>query len=279
MKFSKILSAAAAVAAAGMMTVAASAEILPVADSVKDPGLSTGTADYGVQVFNVGNPDENKPATDYGIDLSKIAKFAVTFTVYEEDKVFWDGQVGGGLIISQNGGSGMPSEKEAPELWGKYNWPQQQWWGVNDPDLGFEAAADKDVQAEKVGDYTYKITSKEFPNAIGSGDVADVGCFQIFLKEWSGNITRLEVTSLEVMDASDNVLLTFDKTGKATVGGGASTTPSTDNNAGGDSNNGGSGSTTTPPANNVDTGVEGVAAVVGVAALAAGAVVLSRKRK
>ncbi len=278
MKFSKILSAAAAIAAAGMMTVAASAEILPVEGG--DPGLSTGTADYGVQVFNVGNAEENKPATDYGIDLSKIAKFSVTFTVIEEDRIFWDGQVGGGLIISQNGGSGMPSEKEAPELWGKYNWPQQQWWGVNDPDLGLAAATDKDVMAEKVGDYTYKITSNEFPNAIGSGDVADVGCFQIFLKEWSGNISRLEVTELAVLDASGNVLMTFDNKGKGTVGAGASTTtPPADNNGGSDANSGDANANGNNAANNVDTGVEGVAAVVGVAALAAGAVILSRKRK
>ena len=166
----------------------------------------------------------------------------------------------------------MPTEKEAPELWGKYNWPQQQWWGVNDPELGLEAAADKDVMAEKVGDYTYRLESGEFPNAIGSGDVADVGCFQIFLKEWSGNMCRVEVTSLEVLDASGNALLTFDSKGKAdkpnlkAEGGDSTPAPSNDNNTG-------------TPANNVDTGVEGVAAVVGVAALAAGAVVLSRKRK
>ena len=139
MKFSKIFSAAAAIAAAGMMTVSASAELVAVTGG--DPGLSSGTGSFLVQVFNVGNEAENKPATDYGIDISKVAKFSVTFTVLEEDEIFWDGQVGGAVIISQNGGTSMPSEKEAPELWGKYNWPSQEWWGVNDPDLGFEAAA------------------------------------------------------------------------------------------------------------------------------------------
>ncbi len=268
MKFSKILSAAAAIAAAGMMTVAASAEIsVPTSP---DPGLSAGTGSFLVQVFNTGNPDENKPATDYGIDISKVAKFAVTFTVLEEDLPFWDGQVGGAMIISQNGGSSMPSEKDAPELWGKYNWPSQEWWGVNDADLGLTAAADKPLQAEKVGENTYKITSNEFPNAIGSGDVADLGCMQISFAEWSGNMCRLVVQSLEVMDASGNVLLTYDGNGKATVGGGASsgdTTPSSTDEPG------------TSNAPNVDTGVEGVAVAVGVAALAAGAVILSRKRK
>lgn len=275
MKFSKIFSAAAAIAAAGMMTVAANAELVTVANP--DPGLSTGTMDFGVQVFNVGNEAENKPATDYGIDISKITKFAVTFTVIEEDRPFWDGACGGGMIISQNGGSGMPDDKS--ELWGKYNWPQQEWWGVVDEELELATRADdKPCKAEKVGDYTYKVTSNDFENAIGSGDVADVGCFQVFFKEWGATLCRFEVQSLEVMDASGNVLLTFDKTGKASVGGGASTTtPPADSNAGGDSN--ASGDSASTPSNNVDTGVEGVAAVVGVAALAAGAVILSRKRK
>lgn len=275
MKFSKILSAAAAIAAAGMMTVAVSADVAEVTD--KAPGLDAGTGSWMVQVFNVGNEAEKKPATDYGIDISKVAKVSVTFTVLEEDQIFWDGQIGGALIISQNGGSGMPSEKEAPELWGKYNWPSQQYWGVNDADRGFTAAADKDIMVEKVGDWTYQVTSKEFPNAIGSGDVADLGCMQVQFAEWSGNISRVVVDKMEILDASDNVLLTFDGNGKATVGGGASTTnPPADSNAGGDSSNAGNSNS---GANNVDTGVEGVAAVVGVAALAAGAVVLSRKRK
>lgn len=264
MKFSKLLSAAAAIAAAGMMTVAASAELVVYDDA--SAGLSSGTGQWLVQVFNEGNEAENKPKTDYGIDLSKVAKLSATIKVLSEDEVFWDGAVGGALVLSINGGDIGTSG----DLFDKYNWvgePSKEFWGVTDPELTLETfSADKPCTVTKVGDYTYKIDSPEYNNPLANGDASTIGCMQVCLQEWGAAITRFDVVSVEVKDASDNVMITFDGKGNATMGSGSSTTtPSA-----GDNNSG---------ANNVDTGVEGVAAVVGVAALAAGAVVLSRKRK
>ncbi len=85
-------------------------------------------------------------------------------------------------------------------------------------------------------------------------------------------LCQCQVDKVELLDTSDNVLVTFDGKGNYTVAGGSST-PAPD--SGSDKTD----DTTPSTPNNVDTGVEGVAAVVGVAALAAGAVVLSRKRK
>ena len=255
MRFKKLLSAAMALAVAGSMAATASAELLVVENP--DPGLSSGTGMRIVQVYNEGNEAEGKPATDYGIEYSKVAKYSVTFTVIEEDRVFWDGQVGGALTLSINGGdipfyetdengdpvyetdedgnilyetdyttgdfmldeSGnkIPKKKTHP-LMEKYNWPSQEWWGVADEALGLEeTASDKDVVAEKVGDYTYKLTTNEYANPLANGDVENIGCMQIAFAEWSGNIARLEVTNVDVMDSSDNVLISFDGNGKATV--------------------------------------------------------------
>ena len=270
MKFSKIVSAAAAIAAAGMMTVSANAVLTMSPDP--DPGLSSaGGAMWLAQVYNVGNPDENKPATDYGIDCSKIAKVSVTVTIPDNDnRIFFDGSWGGAMVLSING----EDIKEGTDMWDKYNWVSNDFWGLPDEDLGFvdNVDATKALTPEKVGDYTYKVTSNVFENPLANGDASKVGCVQVAVQDWASSaLFDTEIVKFEVLDASDNVLLTFDQNGKATVGGGSSSStpaPST-----GDS---------TPAAssgNNVDTGVESVAMVVGVAAMAAGAVVLSRKRK
>ena len=268
MKFSKIVSAAAAIAAAGMMTVSANAVLTMSPDP--DPGLSSaGGAMWLSQVFNTGNPDEIKPATDYGIDLSKIAKLSATVSIPDNDnRIFFDGSWGGAIVLSINGGDIGTSGA----LFDKYNWVSYDFWGLPDEELGVTPAEDKALACEKIGDYTYKVTSKEFENPFANGDAKEVGCVQVAIQDWASSaLFDTDLVSFEVLDANDNVLISFDQNGKATVGGGSSSStpaPST-------------GDSTPAPStgNNVDTGVESVAMVVGVAALAAGAVVLSRKRK
>lgn len=268
MKFSKIVSAAAAIAAAGMMTVSANAVLTMSPDP--DPGLSSaGGAMWLSQVFNTGNPDENKPATDYGIDLSKIAKLSVTVAIADNDNsIFFDGSWGGALVLSINGGDIGSSGA----LFDKYNWVSQDFWGLPDEELGVTAGDDRAIQFESIGDHTWKATSNVFENPFANGDAKDVGCVQVAIQDWATSaLYDTDIVSFEVLDANDNVLISFDQNGKATVGGGSSSStpaPST-----GDSTPAASGG------NNVDTGVESVAMVVGVAAMAAGAVVLSRKRK
>lgn len=270
MKFSKILSAAAAIAAAGMMTVSASAELMTVSDGAE--GLSSGTGMWLVYLLSDGS-DASKPARDVGIDYSKIDKLSVTFTVPEEDKIFWDGGTGGALFLSMNGGT--VGGKSGEGTFDTYNWISQGYWGISDDALGLTTWGDgQEIQTEKVGDYTYKLTSNSFKNAFADGEEPTL--VQFGMQEWGSGVNRIEIQKLEVLDASGNAIVTFDGKGNYTVANGSGEAPSTDNNAGGDSNNAGNSNS---GANNVDTGVEGVAAVVGVAALAAGAVVLSRKRK
>ncbi len=95
------------------------------------------------------------------------------------------------------------------------------------------------------------------------------------MQDYAGTaLCQCQVDKVELLDTSDNVLVTFDGKGNYTVAGGSSDpAPDSDSDKTDDKTD------TSTPSNNVDTGVEGVAAVVGVAALAAGAVVLSRKRK
>lgn len=269
MKITKILSAAAAsVVAAAALAASASATLVTVSDG--DAGLSSGTGMWLVQIYNEGNEAENKPATDYGINLADVAAIQVIFSVDDPD--WFTGQCGGAVVFSCNGGDIGGSGA----LFDTYNWPSGSFWGVNDPDLTdddgnpYAAAEDQALQAEKVGDYTYSLTYT-VSNPIANGDAATVGCMQAALQEWGGDMSDMKVEKMNVLDASGNVLIAFDEKGVATVSG-ASDASSTVVD-------------TTSPApsgedkGSPDTGVEGVAAVAGLAVVAAGAVALSKKRK
>lgn len=272
MRFKKLLSAAMALAVAGSMAATASAELVIPEDP--DPGVICDTNSWFVLLYSVGNEANDEIlAMDYGIDYSKVAKLSVTFTVSEEDRIFWDGAVGGAFALSINGGdipiyetdengnpvyktdedgnivyetdyvrdengeivedeNGEPIKdfvldengekipvKKIHPLFEKYNFSLQGWWGVTDEALGLdEAVSDKDVVAEKVGDYTYRLTTDEYDNPLANGDAENIGVMQIIFADWGFfSVCRLEITSLDVMDGGDNVLISFDSNGKATV--------------------------------------------------------------
>lgn len=279
MKFSKIASAAAAIAAAGMMTVSASALLVPVKDKAEKLHDSTGASWMVVPFFDgESKADAGKPVgTIEGLDFSKIAKLSVTFSVFEDERAFWDGNVGGALILSMNGGDIVKDSDD----YKKYNWASQDFWGVTDEALNITSDdGSHTLSAVKVGDYTYKVTSNAFDNPLANGTASKIGLCQIAVNDWASSaMAQVQVDKLEVLDASDNVLITFDGKGNYTLAGGGDSTPSGSDTtpSGGDATPSGGDTTSTP--NNVDTGVEGVAAVVGVAALAAGTIVLSKKRK
>lgn len=264
MKIAKILSAAAAsVVAATALATAASAELVKVEGG--DAGLTSATGMWLVQVYNEGNPDENKPATDFGIDLAAVDGIRVTFT--PADTEWFEGNCGGAIVFSANGGD----IAQGSDLWDTYNWTSASFWGVNDDALTHEdgtpytAAEDQAIQAVKVGDYTYTLTWTGVNNPIANGDASTIGCMQVAMQEWGSDMSEMKVLKLEVLDASGNVLVAFDENG----------TPSVANQAGGSTGGAATGDDKGSP----DTGVESVAAVAGLAVVAAGAIVLSRKRK
>lgn len=261
MKITKILSAAAATVVAASALAASASATLTLAPS-PDAGLSTGTGSWLVQLYNVGNEAEGKPATDYGVDLTKVSRIEVTFKAAEPD--WWDGQTGGSIIYSVNGGDITADS----DYWGTYNWPSLGFWGVVDEDL--ELATQDPAQtvvSEKVGDYTYKIGYDVVnPLAVEAG-IDEIGCMQIGMQEWGSSMSEITVVKCDVLDASGNLMISFDENGVASAASAGTSAPSTD--AG----------TSAPSKGSPDTGVEGVAAVAGLAVVAAGAVVLSKKRK
>ena len=93
-------------------------------------------------------------------------------------------------------------------------------------------------------------------------------------------MSETQVTQADFLDASGNVVISMDGKGNI-LGGSAAFKDTADTSADTPADTTSPVDTTAPAADkgSPDTGVEGVAAVAGAAVLAAGAVVLSRKRK
>ena len=254
MKIAKILSTVAAAAVATTALATSAGALLTVVETTGT--TSSGTGMWLVQVYNQGNEAEGKDPTDYGIDYTQTAYIDVTVQVAEADQDWFEGSFGGSIITSCD----------------EHNWPSNEFWGVSDPDLGIETlAADKPVTFEKVGDYTYKgrVALTADYNAFMPGSTY----VQTGIQEWGDAMNNYTVVSLELLGAAENVMLSFDGNGNATVGGASAPVETPD---------AGAVDTTAPTTGDKqspDTGVEGVAAVAGMAVVAAGAVVLSKKRK
>ena len=284
MKLRKIMTGIVASSLAlSTLAVAASASSLKKVTEAdgKSAGLSSGNDSWLVQVFNEGNEAENKPATKYDIDYSKVTGARFTVTIPEKDadgadgnREFWDGATGGGVVLSINGGD----IQQGTDAWDTYNWPSKQYWGVTDealelatdPNKDDDASNDKDLSYEKIDDYTYQLTANGFDNPIANGTAKTIGCMQVALQEWGQSIATIEVVKCEILDAEGNVLIAFDGLGNVVDGGNsapatdapatdapATDAPATDAPTTGDS---------TKPSTN--TGVESVAVVAGVAVLA-----------
>lgn len=272
MKLHKIISAigVSAVAAATLTTMASAAIAFP---EDHDEGLSGGSGSWCVQVFNVGSPAEGKPATDYGVDAEAIAQIRVRFTT--DDPEFFEGAFGGSVITSCNGGTMTEAEVA------QHNWPSNEWWGIVDEDLEIATqAADKRCLTEKVGDLTYEIVcniEQGYNNLYNTA-----GCVQIGVQEWGADMSQMVVLNVSCLDASGNVLISFDEKGVATVGGSTPAPAQTTATAPADAQAPAAGdvaAATDSSKGSPETGVEDVAVAAGLAILAGGAALIARKRK
>ena len=273
MKITKILSAVAAAAVATTALAAtASANFKPWGSDVNAYVENSGSGNYGIMVTSTGEADApvSTLAEDFGFALDDIGGAYFVVTIPEQDsfgtdgnRLWWDGTIGGGIVTSLH----SDTDKST------YNWPSQgEFWGVSDPELGLETiATDKPYQLEKVGDYTYKLTAMfNFDEAVNNIEGDHIVQYRIFMQGWDNGMAEYQVIECGLLDDAGNALVELDGQGyplsSAPAVGGDTVVDTDAPVAGGDK--------TSP-----DTGVEGVAAVAGLAVVAAGAVVLSKKRK
>ena len=147
-------------------------------------------------------------------------------------------------------------------------------------------------KVETVGDYTYKATLKVTDeNCVYEEVYSDPGAYiQIGIQEWGQDMSEMEVLSMEAYDKSGNLMATFDGTGKITV---ASTAPMRAGAAAAEApaavaaepasdvaaaTAGDTTAAVTSSKGSPDTGIADVAAIAGIAVVAAGAIVVAKKR-
>lgn len=122
------------------------------------------------------------------------------------------------------------------------------------------------------------LTGSTFSVNIKPEEVATYGVVLVDNNAWGGTqSTDIKITGVEAAAGDEiNVTVTL---GAANDEGKLTATVSAAKAAGGNANEGNNTNTTPGGENNTDTGVEGVAAVLGVAAVAAGAMIVAKKRK
>lgn len=208
----------------------------------KDDGLILNNGMYLIQLFNVGNPAENKPAVDYGVNVNDVDGFKAYVQVMDSEDAsaedfdfsMGDGGFGGGFIYSANGDQ-LGDKKESDvydEATGKtyydtFNWQGGlTWWGLpaedDSPDKPIEekqGTVDYEQQytyAEYIDKLHYKI-SCTLPESIvkwPSMDERKGGCYQIGMQEWSpDNFHLLKINLFIVLDANGEPIIAFDEVG------------------------------------------------------------------
>lgn len=282
MKFRKLFAGiAAAAVAASAVAATAGAELIEVEDVKDENGLllfdSSPTSWMPVAYSNGERDASQKAVIDYGVDWSKAQRVEVVFVVDDQNPEYsrddWDGNFGGGIVLSSQADGNTT-----------HNWNAKQFWGVIDEDLELETIDEnKDLRLAKEGDYTYRLT---MPIDEDNFVVDNAQLVQICIQDWSGvTFWAMKVKSMEVKDESGNIMISWDENGKcnlAPVGATAApaeeatvtAAPASDVAAAGDT-----AAATTSSKGSPDTGVADVAAVAGIAVVAAGAFIVSKKQK
>ena len=230
----------AAVLATGMLATEAGA-VLTVPDST-DAGTIAGSGMWLVQLYNEGDPDGDKPATDYGIDYSAVAgaRFTIELDLdnpdLEEDAFsLFEGNIGGGIVLSCCGDDIIQYEDDGEtvtEIYSTYNWPTHNWWGIeyvnsegetvdtNPNTMDDDLTNDNELSTVKTGDYTYTITA-DFVNPLScetdEWEINEIAVMQLAFQEWGSDTIPVEITCCEILDADGEVLVWFDGQGNPSL--------------------------------------------------------------
>ena len=282
MKLRKILAGAAALAVtAAAFTTMASAEMIEIPDVKGANGLnifdSTASSWMPIAYSNGERDATSKDVIDYGVDWSQAATIEVIFVVDDQDSNYsrddWDGGFGGAIILSSQADGNVT-----------HNWNAKDFWGVVDEDLELNTIdSSKAIQLEKVGDYTYKAVC---PIDDDNYVVDNAQLVQICVQDWSG-VTwwAMRVDSMKVLDASGNMLIGWDSTGNVI---GDTAAPAEEASTPAEAapaeetpapTTGDVAAATDSSKGSPETGVADVAAVAGLAVVAAGALIVAKKSK
>ena len=209
MRFRKLAACAAAIMCAAAITaVPTSATLTTVTQSGY---VRSSDQSYLVMVYSDGTKDASeKAATNYGIDLTAIASVEVTVACDIQVEAAAMGDVGTnkGTFTNDWGGALVMSSVGTDY---NHNWNGKEYWGVNDPDVGY-TAADKPITFNKVADGEYKAVL-----TLGDDNKVESSCYfcQFCIQNWGAD--NATVKSIVMKDASGNVIISYDENGKANL--------------------------------------------------------------
>ena len=208
--------------------------------------------------------DKNKAIVDYGVDWTQAKSVEVQFHITEDTREDFaeENNFGGAIIVSSNAAGNSD-----------HNWNAKEFYGVNDDALEFTAESAKELQAEKVSDYTYKVVC---PIDDTNSVVPNAQMVQIAFSDYAGAVWwQAVVDYMAVKDASGNDLIRWDgATGKATAASASATEATEEASATGNVD-----AATDSSKGSPDTGIADVAAVAGLAILAGAGIAFTRKSK
>lgn len=229
-KLRALSAAAVAAAMAAALTVTASANWTPVDGGKKAEALSLGSDTWLETAFSDGS-ESDIPAADCGVDFTKVGGAEFTVVLPETDSLggdnlmFFDGKFGGGVIASWHS-SEFPGAGDTKEMYDKYNWIQQEFWGITDEDIpisndpdnpnGYveQAEEDKPFRFEKTGTRTYKLKVQfDNPTAAGDFNKDKVTSFRFGIKTWNADMYELTVERAVLLDGEGAALMAFDGAG------------------------------------------------------------------
>ena len=280
MRFRKLIAGAAALTiAAASLATAAGAELIEIDDVKGANGLnifdSTSSSWMPIGYSNGERDASSKDVIDYGVDWSKAATIEVVFVVDDQDPNYsrdeWDGGFGGAIVLSSQADGNTT-----------HNWNAKDFWGVVDEELELDTVdPNKAITLEKIGDYTYKaVCPVDDDNYV----VDNAQLVQICIQDWSG-VTwwAMRVDSMTVLDASGNAIIGWDSTGNVVGATAAAAAPAEEPAPAATEEpapaTGDVAAATDSSKGSPDTGVADVAAVAGLAIVAAGAFIVAKKRK
>lgn len=251
MKMKKILSlAAAATLATSVVATSASANWATVEGGAA--GLNAGTGNYLVAIYCNGDATDI-PATDYGLDLSKIGGASFTIEVPEDQREFFNGSFGGNIGVSihtkniEKLDTVTDADKTMTTVGGKktdvynyYNWDNaMEYWGVIDTDAKDPDSYDVDGNyiegtpgsiimdgsekptfMETLAPYKYRIKANIVnPIVDGKCTADDIKDIRVFLQGWGGGsanywpMYNISVTRTVIFDTDGKAMIAFDQKG------------------------------------------------------------------
>ena len=285
MNFKKIASIFAAAALTAATAVSAGAAL--VVSENPNPAL---TSSAGMWMEKIYVPEQG---IDFGIDPRELG--SIKFTITPESPEDFEGGTGGAVILSSG-----------PTISVDHNWPQANFWGVYDEEHEIYARDPENdpnpIQVQTEGDYIYSLTlNVDETNNVQDDAYNDPSIYvQVALSEWGNEIfSDMRVLSLELFDKSGSLLAKFDGDGNLIDGSAASApaaeaAPAEEAAPSAESAPAEEAASEAAPApaqagdvqaaaasskGSPNTGIGDVAAIAGIAVAAAGALIITAKRK